>query len=380
MTLFRYFLIFGFPVLMFTDLGSYIFASDALLNLGRALRLFILVGFIVENIRLLPDVRRFALFPYTAIFVVVQFAYLFTDKDFFEGFWIFSKILFWVLGLNVLYVYFKKGILREKDYLYVLKSCVLIAAVFSLVFLIVPGYTDYNLAAYTVLFMFPTLLLFSNGYKKHVLSLLVASVAILISLKRGALLAFLILNAIYYLYLIKEIPSFRILVAGVLFFFAIAMTGVYMVGARDDLQQDRFSSAQFDIQDDKAGSGRVGLYRRLYESWRDADIEVHLFGFGNQEDSRRTVGRRTHAHSDVFGFLYNHGVIGIGLILLIYLGVLRFYRRYSRYCGAAARVSIQGTFVVLLLVNFYSGLFRSQDAIYLFAIFPLLQGYLERHA
>lgn len=373
----RILILIGFPVLMFTDLGSYVLDSEALLNLGRVLRFLVLALFIFEYIRYNRIISQFILSKFILLFLTIQFAYLFTDRDFLEGFWIFSKILFWGLGIGVLYAYIKLGIITFKDYLKMIAANVFIAAFFSIIFFLSPALTDYNLAAYTVLFMYPIILYSTHGYKQNQLILLVATVAILISMKRGALVAFAITSILYYLYSVRNYPSFRTIVVGILFFIATVSLGLYFVTNQSIDSEERFAEEQFDINNEKAGSGRVGMYTRLYQSWSHSDLETRLFGFGNQEDSHRTRGRRTHAHSDIFGFLYNHGYVGIFMILLIYMSIFRFYRKCKRRLSKLELVTIQVTFIILVLVNFYSGLFRSQDAIYLFAIFPIFQGYID---
>jgi hypothetical protein len=373
----RFLILKGFPVLMFTDLGSDIFSSEVLLNIGRLLRTVILLYFVFYSIFYSKQVFQFKITPYIYIFLIIQFFYLFTDRDFFEGFWIFSKMLFWGLGCMILYLQIKFEYITYKEYTQMLNLNVVVAAIFSVIFFLTPTLTDYNLAAYTVLFMYPLLLYNSNGFKNNTIILLIASIAILISLKRGALVAFSVSNLIYFLYSVRYLPSIRTFVVGLVFFAGIIGIGVYMLQNNENVDKDRFSEDQFDVNNEKAGSGRVGLYTRLYEAWDKADLETKIYGFGNQADSWRTLGRRTHAHSDIFGFIYNHGYLGIFMILLLYLSIFQFYQSYKRYLHKSQVSSIAITFIILVLVNLYSGLLRSQDAIYLFAIFPIFQGLLE---
>ena len=52
--------------------------------------------------------------------------------------------------------------------------------------------------------------------------------------------------------------------------------------------------------------------------------------------------------------------------------ILRFYFSYKKYDKKNAPI-IVSLFLILVLVNFYSGMFRTQDAIYFFALLPYLQ-------
>lgn len=361
----------GFPLLLITDLSSELVESDFLLNISRGLRFIILVLFIKENLRYIKIIKKFKFFKYFLGFAIILFLYLFTDRDFFEGFWLYSKILFWILGINVLFAYGYKNIFKIEDFLNVIKKVITIAFVFTLMFY-VTGYleTDYNVASYLVVFMYPLMLFSTKGYSKNKFFVALAALAILITLKRGAILAFTLGNLLYYLGSLKNDFKFKKLATGILIFVGIGFAALYIAENQQEVIEERFNEDQFDPNNEKAGSGRVGMYTRLFEGWYYSDNLI--FGMGNQEDSHRTIGRRTHAHSDIFGFLYNHGIVGIVLILVLYFKVIQFYFLYRKYDKKNSSI-ILSLFAILVLVNFYSGMFRTTDAIYFFAILPYLQ-------
>lgn len=371
MKLLIFFIKWGFPLLLVTDLSSELLDSTFILNISRGLRLVMLVLIIKENILHFNIIKKFKFFKFFLLFAFVLFLYLFTDRDFFEGFWVYSKTLFWILGINVLFVYGYKNAFTIVDFIAVLKKVVFIAFVFTIMFYIT-GYIkeDYNVASYLVLFMYPLLLLSTDGFKYNKLFVILSALAILITLKRGAMIAFSLGNLVYYLGNLKTDFSLKKLVTGLLIFLALGFAGNYIFESQKSTIDDRFSEDQFDPNNEKAGSGRVGMYTRLYNAWYYSDN--HFFGFGNQEDSHRTAGRRTHAHSDIFGFLYNHGIVGIILILILYVKVIKFFFSYRKYDKKNGPI-ILSLFVILVLVNFYSGMFRTQDAIYFFALLPYLQ-------
>ncbi len=366
----------GFPLLLITDLSSELLSSDFILNISRLLRIVILILIIKENIVNFPIIKRFTFFRFFLFFSIILFFYLFTDRNFYEGFWVYSKTLFWILGINVLFVYAYKKVFLINDFITVLKRVVTVAFIFTIMFYIT-GYikNDYNVASYLVLFMYPLLLLSSNGYKNNKFYIFLAALAILITLKRGAMIAFALCNIVYYLSNLKADFNFKKLITGIFIFLSLGFAGVYIFESQKNTREERFSEDQFDPNNSKAGSGRVGMYTGIYNEWYYSDN--HLFGFGNQEDSYRRRNRRTHAHSDIFGFLYNHGIVGIVLIIILYFKVLKFYFSYRKYDRKNAPI-ILSLFVILVLVNFYSGMFRTQDAIYFFALLPYLQ--LKRDA
>ena len=361
----------GFPLLLVTDLSSELLDSEFILNISRGLRIVLLVLIIKENIRLYAIIKHFYFFKYFLLFLFVLFLYLFTDRDFIEGFWVNSKILFWVLGINVLYAYGYLNLLKLNDFKRVVEKVVILAFIFTILFYFSGSIeTDYNVAAYLVLFMYPILLYTSEGYLKNKFFIVLAALAILITLKRGAMIAFVFGNLIYFLGNLIHNFNIKKFVMGVFIFFSMIFSGLYIYQSQEDNREERFSQDQFDVTNEKAGSGRVGMYTRLYEGWLKSDN--HFFGFGNQADSYRTIGRRTHAHSDVFGFLYNHGIVGISLIIILYVKLLKFYFSYRNYDKKNSSI-ILSFLIILVLVNFYSGMLRTQDAIYFFALLPYLQ-------
>ena len=104
------------------------------------------------------------------------------------------------LGI-VLYLYNSKNIFSFYDFLKVIKIVFISFAFTSLLFYFGGRLeSDYNVAAYLVLFMYPFLLLSSKGFTKNKFFILISALSIIITLKRGAILAFFISTFIYYLF------------------------------------------------------------------------------------------------------------------------------------------------------------------------------------
>ncbi|KAF5033884.1 hypothetical protein DSECCO2_602010 [anaerobic digester metagenome] len=369
------FLKWGLPLLVITDLGSALWDNPLLLNVSRAIRILILFLFIIENIRHIGIIRKFYFAKFLFFFAIVHFFYLFTDPIFFEGIWEYSKILFWILGLNVLFAYgYKyKNELDLHDFVEIIKKIALLAFGFTILYYST-GFldSDYNAAAYLGVFIYPLILYTSDNFKKNQIYILIIAVTVMITIKRGAILAFLLTNIIFYFWSLISLFNLKKFVLGMILIASVFFVGSYFILKQEDRIEDRFSEEQMDINNPKAGSGRVGLYTNLYTEWIESDNII--FGFGNQADSHRWGGnwRRTHAHSDIFGYLYNFGLIGISLILIFYLKIIRFYMKYRRVDSENSAIII-AFLVALFLVNLYSGLLKSTDAFYLFALLPYFQ-------
>jgi len=364
----------GFPLLLLTDLSSELVKSESILNISRTLRIIILVFFIIENLRYFPLIKKFYFFWYFFLFNLILFIYLFTDEVFLDGFWMYSKTLFWTLGLNVLYLYNQKNIFNANDFLKVIKKVIFISFFFTLLFYLSGSLeSEYNVAAYLVLFMYPFLLLTTNGYKKNMIYVLLSALSILITLKRGAILAFTVANIIYYLSILFNNFSIKKSFNGIILLCFIVLFPLYIINNNQSSQnQDRFKSDQFDVKNDSAGSGRIGMYTSLYNGWFTSD---NIFiGRGNRQDFLRfKTTRGTYAHSDIFGFLHNFGLLGISLILILYFKLIRFYNRYKKKNNQDANV-ILSLLAILILINLYSGmLIGSTNPIYFFSILAYLK-------
>ena len=116
------------------------------------------------------------------------------------GFGFIQKLCFG-LRINVLYLYNSKNIFSFYDFLKAIKKVVFISFAFTLLFYFGGRLeSDYNVAAYLVLFMYPFLLLSSKNFTKNKFFIVISALSIIITLKRGAILAFFISTFIYYLF------------------------------------------------------------------------------------------------------------------------------------------------------------------------------------
>ena len=149
----------------------------------------------------------------------------------------------------------------------------------------------------------------------------------------------------------------------------ILFTPLYFIN-NQQIDQDRFESDQFDVNNSAAGSGRIGMYTDLYMGWITSDNI--FFGHGNRQDFLRFRANGIYAHSDIFGFLYNFGLLGISLILLLYFKLIRFFYRIKKKNKQNANL-ILSLLAVLFLINLYSGMFiGSTNPIYLFSVLAYL--------
>lgn len=364
----------GLPLLLITDLSSELLASPLLLNFSRGIRMIMLFLFIKENIKYFRIIKHFYFFKFLTFFAIIHLMYLPTDPILIEGIWNFSKTLFWLSGINVLFIYGYLNYFNLSDFLKITKAISVLALIFTGIYAFRGQLeTNYNVAAYIGVFIYPTILYTSDHYKKNRIYILICAAVIIITIKRGAIIAFLITNLVYYLVSLHNSFNSKKLFQGLAGLLLIITTGYFILSSQESRLKDRFSSTQIDLKNKKAASGRVGAYTNLYNEWIASNNII--FGFGNQADSHRwgtNSNRRTHAHSDIFGYTYNFGLVGISLILLFYLILIRFYFAYKKFDKNNSSIII-AFILCLFLVNLYSGLFRITEVMYFFALLPYLQ-------
>tara|TARA_Y100001935_G_C17307604_1_gene513415 strand:- start:1123 stop:2286 length:1164 start_codon:yes stop_codon:yes gene_type:complete len=360
----------SFPLLVLTDQTSNFLGSLFLLNVSRMLRIILLFLFVVENIRLFKHIKDFYFYKFFLFFSLILFLYVFTDRDPFDGFWHFSKTFFWVSGINIFYAYLKLNIIDIERIFLIVKRTIFPCLFFTFLF-IYTGYIkeDYNVAAYLLVNFTPILLYWSNNFKKNNGLIILNAIGIILTLKRGAILAFFASIIVYAFVNIKKL-SFKTLIIIFINFSIISMS--LMIGSdRNDFER-RYSIEQFDPRNPDSGGGRMLKYITMTEDWYNSSNRI--FGFGNQEDSYRSPDpyRRTHAHSDIFGFLYNHGLVGLMLIFYLYIKTLLFYFKVRKLDSHLASI-ILSFLVILVLVNFYSGLFKTTETLFLFLVLSVVQ-------
>ena len=131
--------------------------------------------------------------------------------------------------------------------------------------------------------------------------------------------------------------------------------------------------------EDTSGSGRDKMYAMLVEHWTKAEPRKVVFGFGInsvQRYARSMFGSEndsgTYAHSDWFQLMHDFGLLGIGLLAWLHAAVLGVIRRGFKMRDSVAPSLAMG-YIILFLVNIYSGHLLAPGAIY----FGLLIAYAD---
>jgi O-antigen ligase len=198
--------------------------------------------------------------------------------------------------------------------------------------------------SYFPLFILPVLLLPSSKFVRY-LSILITTIVIISSIKRGGLIA---LGASLLVYvIIKQIVSgeskIKQLVA--LISVALVMSGVlYYLQKQED---NNVVERMYNITDD-GGSGRDVLWEDTYRNIHNRDALSRAIGNGYRS-AQKVSKFHLPAHNDVLEIWYDFGGIGIILYAIAFFSLLRYtirlIKRKSRY---APHLAMTMTFYIFL--------------------------------
>ncbi|WP_237671706.1 O-antigen ligase family protein [Syntrophus gentianae] len=230
-------------------------------------------------------------------------------------------------------------------------------------------------AGYIALDFLP-LFLILNGNKKGLMNapyfiIVMIGIVLLVSLKRGAILSYL-LGVMAYIGLKEKIETgslvslFR---TAFKFGIMIILLAIPFLLKADQLMH-RFA--------DTTGSGRTTLYKLIYDHWLMGSLSDKIFGYGYISVKSYLDAKFNcpiYAHSDFLEYLHDYGLLGISIYVCIHLALIHvLYRLYTKRHWMCP---VLGCFYVIFLCRaIYSGVFAIGPAFALGAMFlGLLGGY-----
>lgn len=334
----------GLVTLVFIDwLGDY-FKNPMFTAVGRMARAGLLAYFMFYIMRTGPMFWKHGFSFGRPLFVLALslFIYAPLDREPLAGVYFYARILYWIAATVMAYRLLRIGALTIGMVEKTVRWIVFVAFAFTLAYMRRPEFeTDYNASAYLLLLTLPLLLLKENRSRLDVIFFSAALIGIIVTVKRGAVLA-LVLSTIAYLlvnlYVARNARhTLRLIVIGLAF---LAIGGMTAMVRWERIQERTTQDKLFDPE--KAGSGRGRMFRRAWDGWVNGTIVVNIFGNGNRAYlfSHPDPNRRKPAHSDLFTFLHDYGLYGIGMLLYLHahfaLLLWKLVRRRNIMAGAVA--------------------------------------------
>jgi len=285
-----------------------------------------------------------------------------------------SKFLIWPIGTIAFYLWTRAHRFNSR-LMVVTVSLILVPAIIKSVTISLnpTAYTlvETNAYAYFLLFSIPLILIVGWPSKTSLALALLAGFAIVLSLKRGAVVA-LTLSMLAYGITYSKCNSkpliYRKLVPFILIF-AIVVISVSV------WRWDQLLLRWADASDlDSIGSGRGTFYRLILQHWLSGDFVNKIFGLGLFSVAP-SIGNRgyfeEYAHSDWLQILHDQGVIGISLFAAIHLSILKMIHQSFQMKHLVTPSLVMGE-TIFLLANIYSGCTADTESM---LCFSMLLGY-----
>lgn len=326
---------------------------------------------------------KFALeFPLLFMLVIITL-YAPFDRDPVGNLYRAGRIIYWILGVLVIYRLTYRGVLSQRSLLRYVNLAVLAAIVLSCIYFVYyeSSTQKYNADAYWLLLLLPFVMLGVKKSRITRLMMILAIVGICITVKRGAIVA-LALSLVGYVLAAYVTGRKFILNLKLLMLVLVSMSGVYIWQA--DRVKDRFAIEKI-VDPEKGASGRYALWGRIYAKWANEDNVINrVLGYGSQgvsnlSEMESNATRRTFAHSDIVELCYDYGVMGIMILFMIHSVLIRTlmisYRMKHEYFP-----SLVMTYIILLGANIYSILLIEPPALLLFAGYAYMEVSVKKDA
>jgi len=278
-----------------------------------------------------------------------------------------ARILYWILGSFAFYYFFTHDLISERQLTRMLVITAIIAGIFTFI-LMSQSEEHQNASAYLLLWCLP-LLLHLNKSKLVSIVIVFSMAAIVITIKRGALVALLVSLVVYFLAKLriseKNMSKLRILLNSLVF---LSIVGIILY-LRWDLITERFS--------DKGGSGRDKLYTLIINHYLSGDILDISFGYGINSVERMTSHKLNDpqygvaAHSDWLQHLHDFGILGIVLMVSLHVSFIKLIVFHAKF-RTNTLPFLSMTYTIFLLSTVYSFILTTPDAIILGIILALI--------
>jgi len=271
----------------------------------------------------------------------------------------YSKVLYSILPFFIFYNAAKLGISLEKK-LQIFSICVLLISVYDLYLGFFQRQEEYgelmNVADNISYQLLSIMVVIATLKPKNInfALMIITFIAIIFSLKRGAIIASVLL-VIYYL--IQNIKNNKSSFAKIRLItsisFVIALLVIVLAKYSEMLLY------RFIREENTTGSGRTDNYTSVINDWLEFPFILKITGKGffSLGDGL------TYAHSDWFQLLYDHGLIGVVLFTFVLVSLFNIRKKLKKLYYSKYYV-FMGICFVIFMKSIYSGTYMTKyDAI-----------------
>jgi len=302
-------------------------------------------------------------------FIYLNFIYALLSENPIENVYYSVRILYWVLGSLSFYYLFSNEFLSVVKFRKMILATILIASLFT-ISLMIGSEEHQNASAYLILWCLPILFLFKQTTIVKILKL-IAIISIILTVKRGAMLALFVSLVFYFIGLLRisklVINKIKIIVGGI-FVFGFSFLILFLIWAKIAIRLE-----------DKGGSGRDVMYEGIFSRYINSDITELVFGYGINSVQKftatflaknsKSVG--IAAHSDWLQYMHDFGVFGILFMVLLHYFFIKLVRfHYKNKTNIYPTVLM--SYSIFLLTTIYSFILNTPDAIFFGIIIALI--------
>lgn len=295
-------------------------------------------------------------------FLFIFILYSILSEDVVDNLYSTIRIAYWVLGAIIFYAFFRNKILSQSAYRNMIVATSIIASFFTIL-LMSQAEEHQNASAYLLLWCLPMLIYFKDNRASKIM-IVISIVSIILTIKRGAILALIVSIICYFIVESRRYKSarkkVRIYFTGLLIASLISVIGF--------LQWESISKRL----EDTSGSGRDIMYEIIINDYIDSSAFHFLFGHGInsvQELTALKLAKNTEsagisAHSDWLQNTYDFGLFGFLLMIMLHVQFLKLLRFNYKNRTQLFSVVLMA-YIIFSLSTIYSFILSVPDAIFM---------------
>lgn len=180
--------------------------------------------------------------------------------------------------------------------------------------------------AYYILFAYPLCMLSRNKLLKGACTILML-LAVFFSMKRGGIVAAILGFIGYYVGMLLLLR--RKVIKGIITMLFLSIIIGYSLYIVDEYSDGRISERFERTKDDHGNEARTDIYRHVFNAIESSSFSHLLLGHGGDTAKLLSSDGYT-AHNDFLEFLYDYGIGGLVLLLLLHFSLLRISIRSIR--------------------------------------------------
>ena len=379
-SLFQKFLFFILLLLPVLD-KIYEFADSSPAVMVRGGVVVIMVLLLLEQITIRKAKPNSIIYHIVFLIFFMVSSTILNEQDF-SSFSSLTKISYPLIGFILIYYFVRNSTLDEKYFKIFIASLIIIYGVISFLNLgyrldLRRGLSVADNTGYSLVTLLSGILLFVNKKSFFLISLFIIVVGALICGKRGAIIAM----AVAMLPIIKYYLNYHSLSSGkeVIMIISIIIASYVAIYIFGDFINE--SMSRFDSMEEDGGSGRDVLYKLYLFHFLQSDVIHQLFGHGLFAG----LWGKTHeyafssfvAHNDWLEILFDFGVIGILLFMIIFRDIFVLLWKSRRNKGVLYFMLLV-SFLIFGIKSILSSTFlMSPNSIYMFMLMAYAFAKLE---